>query len=105
MSDPESSIENWSTEQLEELRAVLVEGVDEARRELKKRRVQEQLEVTLSCWMFKNGLPDVPPAGRGEVLYLRFVASYQGDMDEIEEFICTAAIFKRVMSAQWPAIA
>jgi hypothetical protein len=48
LSDPESPIENWSTEQLEELHAVLVEGVDEARKELKKRRVQEQLEVTLS---------------------------------------------------------
>ncbi|KAJ1415729.1 hypothetical protein B484DRAFT_401365 [Ochromonadaceae sp. CCMP2298] len=105
MNEPESLIEELYDDQLHELHAVLVEGVDECRKEIKNRQVQWQLEDTLATWMMENGLPDVPPAGSGEVLYLRFVASYQGDMDETEEFICTAAVFKKVMSAQWPAIA
>jgi hypothetical protein len=105
MNEPESPVEDLSDEQLHELHEALVEIVDDCRKEIKKRQVEWQLVNTLSTWMIENGGPTVPPAGSGEVLYLRFVASYEGDRREIEEFICTADVFKRVMSAQWPAIA
>jgi hypothetical protein len=40
----------------------------------------------------------------GEDLYLRFVHSYSGDMDEIQDWVCSFAMFKAVVSAKWPPI-
>jgi hypothetical protein len=72
------------------------------------RRILEQQCEALFFWMVFIGGPgdlDVPHGRfRGEELYLRFVHSYSGRMDEIQEWVCSFAMFKNILSAKWPVI-